>query len=80
MLSYSVGATTATIASNGNTLTTAVDIDLTSGEQELRILYNDGANDEVTVLVYDIFTTADMVSATSGGTFSGAITFSSTVS
>ena len=33
------------------------------------------ANDEVTVLVYDIFTTADMVSATSGGTFTGAVTF-----
>ena len=32
------------------------------------------ANDEVTVLVYDIFTTADMVSATSGGTFSGNVT------
>ena len=26
-----------------------MDIDLTSGEQELRILYNDGANDEGTV-------------------------------
>ena len=37
-------------------------------------------NDEVTVVVYDIFTVADMVSATSGGTFSGAITFGSTVS
>jgi hypothetical protein len=33
------------------------------------------ANDEVTVLVYDIFTTADMVSATSGGTFSGRVDF-----
>jgi len=32
------------------------------------------ANDEVTVVVYDIFTTADMVSATSGGTFVGAVT------
>ena len=31
------------------------------------------ANDEVTVLVYDIFTTADMVSATSGGTFTGNV-------
>ena len=38
------------------------------------------ANDEVTVIVYDVFTVGDMVSATSGGTFSGAITFSSTVS
>ena len=37
------------------------------------------ANDEVTVLVYDIFTTADMVSATSGGTFTGNITHSGTV-
>jgi len=35
------------------------------------------ANDEVTVLVYDIFTTADMVSATSGGTFSGKVTMQS---
>jgi hypothetical protein len=34
-------------------------------------------NDEVTVVVYDVFTVADMVSATSGGTFSGAVTFSS---
>ena len=32
-------------------------------------------NDEVTVVVYDVFTVADMVSATSGGTFSGAVTF-----
>ena len=31
-------------------------------------------NDEVTVVVYDVFTVADMVSATSGGTFSGATT------
>ena len=37
------------------------------------------ANDEVTVLVYDIFTTADMVSATSGGTFTGNVTHSGTV-
>jgi hypothetical protein len=35
------------------------------------------ANDEVTVVVYDIFTVADMVSATSGGTFSGAVEFAS---
>ena len=33
-------------------------------------------NDEVTVVVYDVFTVADMVSATSGGTFSGAVTLS----
>jgi hypothetical protein len=33
-------------------------------------------NDEVTVVVYDIFTVADMVSATSGGTFSGNVTMS----
>ncbi len=32
------------------------------------------ANDEVTVLVYDVFSAADTVSATSGGTFSGATT------
>ena len=31
-------------------------------------------NDEVTVIVYDIFTVADTVSATSGGTFSGGVT------
>ena len=37
------------------------------------------ANDEVTVLVYDIFTTADMVSATSGGTFTGNIAMSGTL-
>ena len=33
------------------------------------------ANDEVTVIVYDVFTVADMVSATSGGTFSGRVDF-----
>ena len=38
------------------------------------------SNDEVTVIVYDIFAVADTVSQSSGGTFSGAITFSSTVS
>jgi hypothetical protein len=44
------------------------------------------ANDEVTVIVYDVFTVGDMVSATSGGTFvgnvthSGTVTFGSTVS
>ena len=32
------------------------------------------ANDEVTVIVYDVFTVADTVSATSGGTFSGGLT------
>lgn len=37
-------------------------------------------NDEVTVVVYDVFSVADMVSATSGGTFSGNVTFSSDVS
>jgi len=37
------------------------------------------ANDEVTVVVYDVFTVADMVSATSGGTFSGNVTFDGTV-
>jgi len=37
------------------------------------------ANDEVTVLVYDIFTTADMVSATSGGTFVGNVAMSGTL-
>ena len=38
------------------------------------------ANDEVTVVVYDIFTTADMVSATSGGTFTGNVAFSGDIS
>jgi len=37
------------------------------------------ANDEVTVVVYDVFTVADMVSATSGGTFSGNVTHNGTV-
>jgi len=32
------------------------------------------ANDEVTVVVYDVFTVGDMVSATSGGTFVGNVT------
>ena len=37
-------------------------------------------NDEVTVVVYDVFSVADMVSATSGGTFSGNVTFGGNVS
>ena len=36
-------------------------------------------NDEVTVVVYDVFTVGDMVSATSGGTFVGNVTHSGTV-
>jgi hypothetical protein len=32
------------------------------------------ANDEVTVIVYDVFTVGDMVSATSGGTFNSGVT------
>ena len=37
------------------------------------------ANDEVTVIVYDVFTVGDMVSATSGGTFTGGVTFNGAV-
>ena len=37
------------------------------------------ASDEVTVIVYDVFTVADTVSAASGGTFSGGVTFSSSL-
>jgi len=37
------------------------------------------ANDEVTVIVYDVFTVGDMVSATSGGTFVGNVTHSGTL-
>ena len=37
------------------------------------------ANDEVTVIVYDVFTVGDMVSATSGGTFTGNVTHNGTV-
>ena len=36
-------------------------------------------NDEVTVVVYDVFTVADMVSATSGGTFVGNVAMSGTL-
>ena len=36
-------------------------------------------NDEVTVVVYDVFTVADMVSATSGGTFVGNVNFSGNI-
>lgn len=37
------------------------------------------ANDEVTVIVYDVFTVGDMVSATSGGTFVGNVAMSGTL-
>ena len=36
-------------------------------------------SDEVTVIVYDVFTVSDMVSATSGGTFTGNVTHNGTV-
>lgn len=54
-LSYTAGQTTASITSNGNKLTTAVDLDLTANQQELRILYNDNANDDGTVTNNDGF-------------------------
>ena len=37
------------------------------------------SNDEVTVIVYDVFTVGDMVSATSGGTFVGNVAMSGTL-
>ena len=37
------------------------------------------ANDEVTVIVYDIFAVADTVSQSSGGTFSGNVNFSGNI-
>jgi hypothetical protein len=37
-------------------------------------------SDEVTVIVYDVFTVGDMVSATSGGTFSGNVAMGGTLS
>ena len=37
------------------------------------------ANDEVTVIVYDIFAVADTVSQSSGGTFTGGVTFNGAV-
>ena len=37
------------------------------------------ASDEVTVIVYDVFTVADAVSATSGGTFVGGVTFNGNI-
>jgi hypothetical protein len=36
-------------------------------------------SDEVTVVVYDVFTVADMVSATSGGTFVGNVNFNGNI-
>jgi len=38
------------------------------------------SNDEVVVIVYDVFTVGDMVSATSGGTFQGAVTVNGALS
>jgi len=37
------------------------------------------ANDEVTVIVYDVFTVGDMVSASDGGTFTGNVSMSGTL-
>jgi hypothetical protein len=37
------------------------------------------SNDEVVVIVYDVFTVGDMVSATSGGTFVGNVTFNADI-
>ena len=38
------------------------------------------ANDEITVIVFDVFSVGDTVSASSGGTFSGNVTFGGNVS
>jgi len=63
---------------NGVLLKTGTDYN-TNTANTIASLSAMSANDEVTVIVYDVFTVGDMVSATSGGTFSGNVNFSGNI-
>jgi hypothetical protein len=75
-LSYTVDNIIVTL--NGITLEGGTDYTATNGTS---VVLTSGAtvNDELNIVAFNSFTTADMVSATNGGTFGGAVSFSSTV-
>jgi len=52
--------------------------DYTAGSNAISGISAMTANDEITVIVYDVFAVSDTVSATSGGTFSGNVELAST--
>jgi len=72
-LSYSVGNLMVTV--NGVVLEDGTDYTATSGTS---VVLTTGAvlNDEVNIYAFKSFTTADMVPASTGGTFTGNVTFS----
>jgi len=72
-LSYSVGNLMVTV--NGVVLENGTDYTATSGTS---VVLTTGAvlNDEVNIYAFKSFTTADMVPASTGGTFTGNVTFS----
>ena len=76
-LSYSVGNLIVTL--NGSVLDNGSDYTATSGTSV--VLASAAAlNDHLAVVAFKPFTVADTVSASSGGTFGGAVTFGSTAS
>ena len=72
-LSYSTANLIVTL--NGIVLENGTDYTATSGTS-IVLTVGASAGDELNVIAFKSFTTADMVSATTGGTFSGAVGFS----
>ena len=67
------------VALNGVTLVAGTDYNTTTANT-IAGLSALSAGDIIEILVYDVFNVADTVSATSGGTFTGGVTFNNTVS
>ncbi len=69
--SYGVGSSSVSVFQNG-VLLSGSDINLTSGTAAV-LNVAAAASDEITIQVQDVFSVADTVSATTGGTFSASI-------
>ncbi len=69
--SYGVGSSSVSVFQNGVLLTNS-DINLTSGNAAV-LNVAAAVNDEITIQVQDVFSVADTVSSSQGGTFNAAI-------
>ena len=69
--SYGVGSSSVSVFQNG-VLLSGSDITLTSGNAAV-LNVAAAVNDEITIQVQDVFSVADTVSATTGGTFGASI-------
>lgn len=69
--SYGVGSSSVSVFQNG-VLLSGSDINLTSGNAAV-LNVAAAASDEITIQVQDVFSVADTVSATTGGTFGASI-------